>query len=229
MRTRSRIFNPDRISIRFPAVAVLSLAVILAGFVACQKEPVKEPAAVYRAELHPLNESVTGYSPSGTVTLTHDGDSLTISVTASNLPPGMHLMHYHGFVDGHKATCVTMAQDTNKDSILDDTETMSVSGITLVPFTDDPVSLKINSDTYPVADSSGNLTYEKTVSYDALVNALSAEHGITEPVFENRVVYIHGANVDLPETVMSLPDVPATVTLPIACGEFVAVKQQTSE
>ena len=45
---------------------------------------------------------------------------------------------------------------------------------------------------------------------------------VTLTDFERRVIFLHGVPEDaqLPDTVQSLGDVPAHVTLPIACGEI---------
>jgi hypothetical protein len=162
-------------------------------------------------------------NPSGTATLRIKGDSLTINVKMHDLPPGMaHLQHYHGFVDGRDAECATMNDDTNNDGIVDLIETHAVSGVTLVPFHDDPAGLKIKTHTYPTADGEGNLSYEKSISLAALERAMARKHDIGELAFEKRVIYVHGIdpNDSLPETVRSLPGVPAHITLPIACGKF---------
>ncbi len=177
----------------------------------------------YRAEITALNESVTGKMPSGTASLQIKGDSLTINIELSDLPPDMmHLQHYHGFIDGRDATCASMDQDGNNDGVIDLIETKKVSGVTLVPFHDDPVSLEIKTETYPVADNQGKASYEKTLSLTQLEKNLRKKHNITTLLFQNRVVYIHGINPEksLPETIQSLPEVPAHITLPIACGKL---------
>jgi len=192
-------------------------------FVACGGEETIADVTVYEAQIKPLNENVTGYQPRGSARLEILGDSLTIIVNVSNLPPGMmHLQHYHGFVDGSEAGCPTMKQDANQDSIIDLIETQTVAGITLVPFHHDPLSLEIAAEIYPSADSLGYLSYQATISMDSLENRMAGKYGITPLVFENRVVFMHGVDsaTALPETVQSLEGVPAHLTLPIACGKF---------
>jgi len=207
--------------------AVLTAAILAAALIflySCGQD--EHEAVVYRAELSPLNTDVTGMEASGTATLRVVGDSLTIMVEASGLPPGMmHLQHYHGFKDGSDANCPGMEQAGN-DGIIDLLDTEPVSGVTLVPFHGDPASLKIKSDTYPSADENGRLSYSRTVSLAELASALLEEHGIQEPAFERRVVYIHGISPEdsLPASVKSLAGVPAHVTLPIACGKLRIVK-----
>ncbi len=210
------------ISQTLTAIMVILIGSLFALSACGGKEEILEPT-VYGADITALNENVTGTSPEGTARIEVLGDSVTISVEVSDLPPNMmHLQHYHGFVDGSEATCASMEQDVNQDSIVDLIETRAVSGVTLVPFHDDPVSQKIAAHSYPVADSTGSYSYQKTVSMDSLEASMMSQKGISPLVFENRVIYIHGIDTAtaLPETVQSLEGVPAHVTLPIACGKF---------
>ena len=207
----------------FFSLAQLFLLIIFLLLFSSGNQAGQTETKAYRAEIAPLNESVTGKMPAGFATLEIEGDSLTIRVSLSNLPPGMmHLQHYHGFIDGGDATCAGMAQDANNDGIVDLIETEAVSGVTLVPFHDDPASLEIKTHSYPVADELGNVSYTKTLSLAKLKQGLRKAHNIEEPLFGKRVVYIHGIDPSdsLPASVQSLPDVPAHVTLPIACGEL---------
>lgn len=217
-------FRRSFLSAALGLVAVAAL--VTAAGMSCQGEPDEAEGPVveaYRADFVGLNNEITGMSPSGTALIETTEDSVTIRVTATGLPPGMmHLMHIHGFSGDTAATCATMAQDINNDSIVDLMETEIVSGITLIPFHDDPVSMQIQAETYPRADSAGVLSYARTIARPALDSALEAAHGITDLELENRVIYIHGApeGTSLPETVQSLPEVPAQITLPIACGDI---------
>ncbi len=176
---------------------------------------------VFRADLMPLNASVGG-GAKGTVTLTINGDKLTIDADVTELtPPGKHMIHIHGFTVGDKAaTCASAAQDKNGDGIIDLIETEPVSGTTLIPFHDQPASLKIPSDKYPVANASGEFTYRETVSLKKLNAALKKKFGINGVQLDKRVIYVHGVpdSSPLPSTVGSLPGVPAKMTLPVACG-----------
>jgi len=180
----------------------------------------------YRAELSALNASVTGSEASGEVVLTISGDDLTIRITVEGVPADMmHLQHFHGFPEAGKAAhCATMEQDANGDGIVDLIETEPVSGTTMVPFHDDPVSMAVVNDTYPKADANGAYTYEKTVSLKALEAAFAKAFPDSNGNLDlgHRVVYIHGIpdSQELPSTVASLGDIPAQITIPIACGEL---------
>jgi hypothetical protein len=97
----------------------------------------------------------------------------------------------------------------------------------MVPFHDDPVSMQIPSDTYPVASPKGAYHYEKTVPLNALQEAFAKSFGEKDLALDRRVVFIHGVldTSKLPATVASLGKIPAQVTLPIACGKIVKLKQ----
>jgi len=187
-----------------------------------------DASAVYVAHLHPLNSNVTGREAMGEAKFTIKGDSLTIQIDAEGLPPNMmHLQHFHGFKDNRQATCATPAADTNGDGIIDLIETEPMSGTTMVPFHDDPVSMQIVNDTYPKASAAGSYHYEKTVSWSALKAAFAKTFDDPELDLDKRVVYIHGVPPDtkLPASVASLGKIPAQVTLPIACGKIERVAQ----
>lgn len=138
----------------------------------------------------------------------------------------MHMIHIQGFTTGDKAaSCAIPIQDKNGDGIVDLDETTPVSGTTLIPFTDQPVTLKIASDASPKANAGGELIYRNTVSAAHLVASLKQQFGIDSVQLDRRVIYVHGVpdSSHLPATVKSLPGVPANLTLPIACGVIQAV------
>jgi hypothetical protein len=180
----------------------------------------------YRSKLMALNAGVTGTEATGEVELSISGDDLSIHIAVQGVPPGMmHLQHFHGFPEpGKAAICATMEQDANGDGIIDLIETESVSGTTMVPFHDDPVSMEVVNDTYPKSDASGAYTYDKTVSLKALEAAFAKAFPETNGKLDlaTRVIYIHGIpdSQELPDTVASLGDIPAQVTIPIACGQL---------
>lgn len=181
----------------------------------------------YAAHLTSLNAKPSGHSSSAEATFKIRGDSLTIHIAARGVAPDLdHLQHFHGFPDGHQAACPTAAQDKNGDGVIDLMETEPTSGETMVPFTADPVSMEIVVNTYPKASASGSYTYDKTVSLSALEQAFAKKYSGQKLNLDHRVVMIHGvpATTKLPSTVASLGDIPAQVTIPIACGVIKRVK-----
>lgn len=177
----------------------------------------------YVAHLRALNASVTGMQTTGEARFTITGDTLTIDVTVQHAPPDIaHLQHFHGFPNGKSAICATAAADANHDGIVDLIETEPYSGTTMVPFTDDPVSMEIVTDSYPKTSASGSYHYVKTVSRKALEAAFSKKYPGQKLDLASRVVYVHGVppSSKLPASVASLGTIPAQVTIPIACGKI---------
>lgn len=181
-------------------------------------------AVTYVADLQPMNTSTTGMQTSGQARLVINGDSLTITTDVKGVAPSMmHLQHFHGFADNRNSICPTAAADTNHDGVIDIHETEPDVGVTMVPFTSDPVSMQIVTNTYPTADANGAFHYTKTVSLSALDSAFKKTFNDTDLDIANRVVMIHGVpdNMKLKASVSSLGDIPAQVTIPIACGKLV--------
>lgn len=180
------------------------------------------------AKLQPLNADKIGTSARGTANLDIADGNLSVAIDLSGLPPNlMHLQHFHGFPDGKTATCPTAAADTNGDGYVDLIETEPLAGTTMVPFHAHPATLEIPSDSYPVANGTGVAHYAKTEVVADLEGALKEKFKAPVLALDKRVIFVHGvaSNTGLPDTVKSLPGVPAQVTLPIACGTIEPVKQ----
>ncbi|MEO6209964.1 MAG: hypothetical protein ABIQ10_07565 [Gemmatimonadaceae bacterium] len=64
------------------------------------------------------------------------------------------------------------------------------------------------------------------MSLSALQTAFAAKYPGQTSALEQRVVFVQGipATAALPSTAASLGDIPAQVTLPIACGAITRVK-----
>lgn len=173
-------------------------------------------------DFEPLN-SFGEAEPSGQIAITRSDGVLTVTVSARGLTPGMHLMHLHGFEgpDPEDAVCPTMEADANGDGYVDLIETREAAGVTMIPLTEDPASLTIQTDTYPAAREDGSLDYVREIDAQKLEEAVQEKFG--GPVAAGqRVVFIHGApeGADLPDSVQSLEGVPARVTIPIACADL---------
>lgn len=181
---------------------------------------------VFTAKLTPLNAANIGTSAAGDARLVVADGKLKVTIDLTGLPPGMHLQHFHGFPDGKNATCPTGASDTNGDGYIDLIETEPVAGTTMVPFHAHPATLEIPSDSYPVADANGSAHYENTEAVADLENALKEKFKSPVLALEKRVIFVHGVKSDtaLPDSVKSLPGVPAQVTIPIACGKIQAAE-----
>lgn len=201
------------------AIAALVLAAASAG---AQTDQTMAEGTGVSGELQPLNP-IGGTPVSGLASIVSENGTLTLRVEAEGLSPGMHLAHVHGFAepDPGQSSCPGDDADTNGDGIVDLIETREAAGVTMIPFSSDPASLSIQTDTYPAADGSGRLSYRQSVDPASLSAALDAQFG-TPLALSRRVVFVHGVpeGTDLPETARSLEGVPAHVTLPVACAEL---------
>lgn len=182
---------------------------------------------VYEAQLQPLNAVVTGQMTAGEARFVISGDTMSVTIDVKNAPAGIeHWQHFHGFANDSVATCATNAEDKNGDGIIDVTETGPVSGTTMVPFNAMPAKMDVGSSTYPVAAADGSYHYEAKIPMDSLNSAFAKAFGGSALNLDKRVLYIHGVAADakLAKSVASIADIPANVTLPIACGKINKVK-----
>lgn len=212
-------------------LAALGIAGMLAGTGALPAAQAQQPEAVYRAELTPINPTITGTDVYGDAEFTITGDDLTMRVTARGLPRHIeHWQHLHGFIEGDgESACPTVDADANGDMVIDLIETEPMAGTTMVPLNDDPVSMNIPTDTYPRAGEDGAFFYEEIASLQAMEEAFTEQFPGQELDLDRRVIFIHGVpeSTILPETVASLGDIPAQVTLPIACGVIEQIEPGT--
>jgi len=227
LNKRSVSIRNKRIYLAYFALILLFTGLSSATVIAQDHYSNKSGAAAYTTDIQGINTNLTEVPVKGTATFITSDDQLYITIIASGLSPSMmHLQHIHGFVDTNdEATCPAPGADTNGDGIIDLIETHESTGVTLIPFNAAPVDLQIKTDSYPVANGEGVLTYRMKVLLDDLNEAIQEEYNIENLSLENRVIYLHGVpeNTDLPESVESLPGVPAQVTVPVACGEIEAL------
>ncbi|MFP4369583.1 MAG: hypothetical protein ACOC2K_03150 [Bacteroidota bacterium] len=204
-------------------IAALLFPLFFAG---CEQDTVEETVdiVVYETLLSPLNtEANNGMETRGSFTFTQRDDTVIVVGEVNDAYPGiMHLMHLHGFEDGSEAQCAPDEADKNDDGVIDLIETRDYSGITMIPLHSEPVTLEIHNESYPIADNRGNMRYEGRFMKSDLDAAVKEKFGIDTVNFNNFVLYVHGVAEDttLAESVQSLPDVPANITIPISCGEL---------
>jgi hypothetical protein len=232
----------DRISGAVPLAAAI---VLLA---ACSSERAISPAedmaamsgmsadrslkegTVYVAELHPLNPGVqndldpdaaTPYGvASGKAMFRVVNGMLTAIVDAKGtepadgaFPEGIHPQHIHA-----ADRCPSSYADTNGDGIVDVIEGLPFYGPILVPLDADISNTTSEIPTFPFGTGDNG-----TFHYEASTSMSTLEAALNEPInLASRHVVIHGVDLatPLPESVQSLPGLPAQVTLPIACGEI---------
>lgn len=186
----------------------------------------KNQQVVYKAQLQPLNSKVTGLQTSGDARFVVADDTMTVTLDVKNAPPGIECwQHFHGFANDSTATCATAADDKNGDGIIDVAETGTASGTTMVPFNEMPAEMNVGSDTYPKAGADGSYHYETKIPMTQLNAAFAKVFGGSKIDLDRRVLYIHGVpdSTNLPKSVASIGDIPAHVTIPIACGKIIKV------
>lgn len=179
--------------------------------------------ASYVANLQGLNSNVTHMTTTAQAKFIVTKDSLFVIIDAKGVAPGIqHWQHFHGFADGKSASCAEQSNDKNSDGIIDVVETETTSGKTMVPFNDKPAEMNVGSNTYPKAGSDSTYHYEVSIPLAQLKASFAKAFGDSSLNLDKRVLYIHGVPSDtkLPSTVASLGDIPAYVTLPIACGKI---------
>ncbi|MBZ9728374.1 hypothetical protein LB467_01625 [Salegentibacter sp. JZCK2] len=167
---------------------------------------------IYFTPLSSMNNS----GVNGTATLLLMENSLTVKIRATGYESNMiHPQHIHGFEDGSNAVCPPpfgspefMAADTNNDGVIDLVEGIPFYGPVLLNLFE-PVN------TWPVADASGNVDYERTFElgeeeFEEEGEVISLENLLP---LENRTIVLHGMTFEG----------EYDATLPVACGEIIQV------
>ena len=142
-------------------------------------------------------------------------DDVSVTIKVRGVTAGtLHPQHIHA---GEK--CPDASDDKNNDGFVDVIEGLPKYGPILVSLDSELDSFAPSLD-FPVADANGRYEYREQASkshlQEELVEALK---------LGPRHVVIHGIDPDpevnpLPESVASLPGLPAWATLPVACGEL---------
>lgn len=205
----------------------LVLALSVVSFTQAQNQyQSKSGTDAYVADIQEINSQLTEGTVSGQATFIVADGNLSITLAVKGVAPNlMHLQHIHGFINGDKGAFPPASADTNGDGIIDLIETHEYTGKTLIPFNGAPIALDIKSDSYPIANENGLLTYQITIPLGKLKVAIKDKYGIDKLALEDRVIFIHGVpeGNTLPNSVQSLPGVPAHITVPIACGVIKAL------
>ena len=185
----------------------------------------------YEGTLTELNDS--GASGTASITVSDDGETMTVSVDASDLDLDfVHAMHIHGIFDGDlgddpadgslaASACPDMSADANGDGVLTVAEGAPSYGGVLVSLTtegDTSGESALAVERFPAGTS---IDYVRDIEIpNALKDELSKVH-----------IVVHGTDVDDngDETnsdgiASSLnPDLPVDATAPALCGTLAAV------
>jgi hypothetical protein len=222
-------------STKYISIALVAVLAAMAGCNGVKKNNGQKTTAqnnqqvvVYEAHLQPLNSKVTGMSTTGEARFVIADDTMTVTIDVKDAPPNMqHWQHFHGFKNDSMAVSPPSSADRNGDGIIDVAETEPYSGTTMVPFNADPAAMNVGANTYPQAGADSSYHYEVIIPIAQLKAGFAKVFGDTLLDLDKRVLYIHGvpANTRLPKTVASVGNIPAQITLPIACGQIVKVSQ----
>lgn len=202
---------------------IMSLLAVSAMGVALFAAPASaaHEGSVYNADLGELNDS--GASGSATVTVSDDGETMTVQVTTSGTAPFVHAQHIHGIVDGENveaSACPTASADANGDGVVDVAEGLpSYGGI--------QVSLTTEGDTSPDSGlaveryPSGEISYTRSGIEipDNLKPNLGKLHIVVHGVDENGDGEL---TMDQEERSSLTDDLPREATLPALCGTLSA-------
>jgi hypothetical protein len=147
---------------------------------------------VFAAELLASNNS----GVHGTAVFTLNDNALTVDISAKGLTPGeVHPQHIHGLESGEPSQLPTLAQDSDHDGFIEDTEAEQVSGPAILSLTASgtPTNDEHVPD-FPTAGADGTLQFHQTYTLDpnnpgdaTILSGLQAL-GI-------RAVELHGENV----------------------------------
>lgn len=204
-------FVNDRIREAFPDGIPQGTSVLVSvpegGGTSGTPSPTPTEASSFSAEISALNDSAADIeTASGTATFSIDGDTLTVTVEASGLAPDMaHAQHIHLM-----NACPATDADANDDGIIDLAEGVPTYGGVMLPLDDDLSNA--DSDTFPMADADGNLSYEQTASISALESLLGETVDLGSRSY---VVHGVGSGTQLPTGIDA-------ATLPVGCGAIEA-------
>ncbi|MFP5309063.1 MAG: hypothetical protein ACLGIR_05735 [Actinomycetes bacterium] len=177
--------------------------------------------AVYTAQLSEVGDNDTANDPtgSGSITVSQDGETMTVKLDASGLPDFPHAMHIHGDPAGDgsfaAASCPTTSADTNDDGKITVIEGAPAYGgiqVSLTETGDTSPDSGLALDRFPAGTT---ISYERSgiPIPDDLKPNLGKVHFV-----------VHGADFDGdgeldPEPKSTLnEDFPEEGTLPLLCG-----------
>lgn len=194
------------------------------GLTACGDDEILRQDVAYTATLQPLN----GYPVTGFANFVEgqEADAFSVEVDAGGLAEGaLHPQHVHA-----TDACPTEAADANDDGFVDVVEGLPAYGAILIPLDGDLSDQEAGMpEGYPTADAAGRIEYTMVTQLSAMVDDLRSadpEQPLTglegDLSLSTRSVVLHGiaetSSTTLPDTMQSIGETPAYVTVPVACA-----------
>jgi hypothetical protein len=165
----------------------------------------------YRAILRPMNNSLSGFLPTGAAEISIQGDRVQAKTYLDDDARVTHMQNVHV-----GSRCPTHADDRNGDGVVDIEEAYAVVGAVLIPLDADINSAVEGEKAYPLG---GAFTYMETASLSKLESDVQARTNQNLNL-GGRVVLIHGVNggTKMPATVASREGMLMQASVPVVCG-----------
>lgn len=193
------------------------------GSTSSRQEQQEDLKGSYKAVLRPLNSTTSGWIPYGNAEITVNESDIAVTTYLDDDQRVTHLQSVH---EGKR--CPTIADDKNKDGVIDAIEAEAVVGKVLIPLDGDISSQASGDKVHPIGSS---FTYQRKASLDALTSDLYTTDGITNNSVRKlkagetfnltgKVILIHGtaASNKIPSSVQSHNSLPPHLSVPVVCG-----------
>jgi len=202
----------------------MGLFVAVSGLLVVGSVPAVADTTVTASLEESNNSGVTG---TAALTATDAGE-LRVVIDARGHVPGLpHAQHIHGSTGGGHYMCPSAKNDADGDGLLTNEEAAGEYGDVFLALTtqgDTSTDSGLAVDRMPVADKSGRIHYERTISADELPDRLLqqlsqvhvVQHGID--VNDNDSYDIAGAGVSTFAENLGVSDIPEEATDPASCG-----------
>jgi hypothetical protein len=165
----------------------------------------------YLAILRPYNNSLSGFLPTGKAEIAIKDDNFSVK---TYLDDDQRVSHMQSIHTGTR--CPDKSDDRNGDGLIDIEESYRVVGPVLLPLDADVSSAEEGENIYPTG---GGFTYSEQGPLSKIESDVRARTNQNLNL-GGRVVLIHGVSSGtfLPASVKSTGLMPATASIPIACG-----------
>ena len=177
----------------------------------------------YKAVLRPMNSTTSGWIPYGNVEISVDENNIAVTTYLDDDQSVTHVQSIH---EGKK--CPTIADDKNKDGVIDAIEAGPVVGKVLIPLDGDISSQTSGDKVHPIGSS---FTYQRKAPLDAMMSDLYSASEVSNNSVRKlksgetfnltgKVILIHGTSASnkLPSSVQPHNGLPSHLSVPVVCG-----------